>query len=92
MSSTVDSLNYEMDLFHCMQFIDSHSEISACMGGTERARDSQLGTCLARQLHAEIDRLHECMSDSANLSGAAVFPGVPGIRRGTVQPLSPPDS
>ena len=62
------------------------------MGGTERGRDSELGTCLARQLHAEIDRLHECMSDSANLSGAAVFPGVPGIRRGTVQPLSPPDS
>ena len=72
MSSTIDSLNYEMDLFHCMQFIDSHSEISACMGGTERARDSELGTCLARQLHAEIDRLHDCMSDSANLSGAGI--------------------
>ena len=57
MSSTVDSLNYEMDLFHCMQF-DSDS-------------DSELGTCLARQEHAEIDRLHDCMSDSGNLSGAA---------------------
>ena len=74
MSSTVDSLNYEMDLFHCMQFSDSDSEISPCMGGTERGSDSQLGTCLARQLHAEIDRLHDCMSDSGNLSGAAVSP------------------
>ena len=74
-----------------MQFIDSDSEIGACMGGTERGRDSQLGTCLARQLHAEIDRLHECMSDSGNLSGAAWSPGLPGTKRGTVQPLSPPD-
>ena len=91
MSSTVDSLNYEMDLFHCMQFIDSHSEISACMGGTERGRDSELGTCLARQLHAEIDRLHDCMSDSGNLSGSLVYPGHLGKRRGTVQPLGMPE-
>ena len=91
MSSTIDSLNYEMDLFHCMQFSDSDSEITAYMGGTERGRDSELGTCLARQEHAEIDRLHEWMSDSGNLSGAAEFPGLPGIRRGTVQPLGMPD-
>ena len=51
----------------------------------------ELGTCLARQLHAEIDRLHECMSDSANLSGAAVYPDGPGTRRGTVQPLGMPE-
>ena len=74
-----------------MQFIDSHSEISACMGGTERGRDSELGTCLARQLHAEIDRLHECMSDSGNLSGAASYPGLSGSQRGTVQPLEMPE-
>ena len=91
MSSTVDSLNYEMDLFHCMQSIDSDSEISACMGGTERGRDSELGTCLARQLHAEIDRLHECMSDSGNLSGAESYAGLSRNFWGTVQHLSPPD-
>ena len=55
------------------------------------AGDSQLGTCLARQLHAEIDRLHECMSDSANLSGAAGYPELSGTQRGTVQPLEMPD-
>ena len=60
-----------------MQFSDSDSEISACMGGTERGRVSELGTCLARQEHAEIDRLHECMSDSRNLSGAATGAGLP---------------
>ena len=37
--------------------------------------------------HAEIDRLHECMSDSANLSGAACTAGLPQYQRGTVQPL-----
>ena len=68
----------EMDLFHCMRFSDSDSWISACMGGTERGRDSELGTCLARQLHAEIDRLHDCMSDSGNLSGAESYPGLSG--------------
>ena len=61
------------------------------MGGTERGRDSELGTCLARQLHAEIDRLHECMSDSANLSGAACTAGLPQYQRGTVQPLEMPE-
>ena len=60
-----------------MQFSDSDSDSSACMGGTERGRESELGTCLARQEHAEIDRLHECMSDSRNLSGSLVYPGVP---------------
>ena len=74
-----------------MQFSDSDSGVTACMGGTERGRVSELGTCLARQEHAEIDRLHECMSDSRNLSGSLVYPGVPGKRRGTVQPLGKPE-
>ena len=71
-----------------MEFSDSDSETSACMGGTERGRDSELGTCLARQLHAEIDRLHDCMSDSGNLSGAARSAGLSRNERGTVRPLS----
>ena len=74
-----------------MEFSDSDSETTACMGGTERGRESELGTCLARQEHAEIDRLHECMSDSRNLSGSLVYPGVPSKRRGTVQPLGMPE-
>ena len=41
--------------------------------------------------HAEIDRLHECMSDSADLSGQSGVAGVPRLQNGTVQPLSPPD-
>ena len=83
-----------MDLFHCMQFSDSDSGVSpACMGGTERGRVSELGTCLARQEHAEIDRLHECMSDSRNLSGADCTAGLPQYmyQRGTVQPLGMPE-
>ena len=80
-----------MDLFHCMQFSDSDSGVNACMGGTERGGVSDLGTCLARQEHAEIDRLHECMSDSRNLSGSSLYPDGPGTRRGTVQPLGMPE-
>ena len=84
-----------MDLFHCMEFSDSDSDSTACMGGTERGRESDLGTCLARQEHAEIDRLHDCMSDSRNLSGAAVSADHLRIRTryaGTVQPLGMPGS
>ena len=83
----------EMDLFHCMQFSDSDSD--PVHAWAELSAGATLSWALAPRvscMQRSIDCMSlECMSDSANLSGAAWSPGLPGTKRGTVQPLSPPE-